>query len=265
MRLAAILCMLGVLLAAAVAQPVVISGPQGYGADSPYNQLYNTRTVFTFKGKVVGKEVSPPMKGMANAVTLLVKSSETSTTWHVDVGPDWFVVNQVTEIRVGDAVQITGSRVKIDGKDVILASQIVKGKAVLALRRPMGRPYWDAVVSTNPVTEDNVRTFSGQIVGIDTFVDGTNGVTQRLRIRTEEGDVYVALAPEWFMQRQAVQLAVGTGVNIYTFAPWGVPTTPVGSNLVSPPIVFASSVGFGQQWMVLRSVNGRPMWLGANN
>jgi|ERR1044072_697967 hypothetical protein len=262
MRLTAIICFFCLLVVAAMAQPVVISGPQGYGADSPYNQLYSTRSVFTFKGKVVGKEVSPPMKGMGNAVTLLVKSSDTAKTWHVDVGPEWYIVNQITDIKVGDAVQITGSRVKIDGNDVVLASQIVKGKAVLALRRPMGRPYWDAVVSVDPVTGDNVRTFSGQIVGMDTFIDGTNGATQRLRIRTEEGDIFVALAPNWFMERQALQLSVGNGINVYTFAPWGVPVNPGVQSSGNPPIVFASSIGFGQQWMTLRSVNGRPMWLG---
>lgn len=262
MKLAAFLFFVAALVSLGAAQPVVISGPQGYGAESPYNKLYSTRNVFTFKGKVVGREVTPPMKGMGNAVTILVKSTQTGTTWHVDLGPEWYVVNQVADVKVGDSVQVTGSRVKIDGHDVILASQIVNKKEVLALRRPTGRPYWDAMVTELPKVEDNVRSYTGQITAIDTFQDGTNGVTQRLRIHTEDGDFYVALAPDWYMKRQQLQLALGNMVNVNTFAPWGVPTTPARQGLVAPPVIFASSIGFGNRWMVLRSVNGRPMWYG---
>jgi len=49
MKLAAICLFVTSLLALASAQPVVISGNTGYNADSPYNRLYNTKTVFTFR------------------------------------------------------------------------------------------------------------------------------------------------------------------------------------------------------------------------
>lgn len=263
MRLAAIFAFLAALLSLAAGQAVVISGDAGYNSNSPYNQLYNTNSVFTFKGKVTGMEIAPPMKGMGNVVTILVKSTK-GQTWHVDVGPEWYVNNQVTKIKVGDAVQVTGSRVRINGADVVLASQIVKNKNVLALRRPMGRPFWDAVVSTAP-NEQGVKLISGTITALDTFVDGTNGPTQRLRIRTDDGEILVALGPEWFMERQSLQMSLGQTVNVNTFAPFGTPTQTAGTNLAAPPIVFATSIGFGQQWMVLRSVNGRPAWFPIGN
>jgi hypothetical protein len=266
MKLAAICFFVTGLLSMALAQPVVISGNAGYNADSPYNRLYNTKSVFTFKGKVIGVQLAPPMKGMLNAVTLMVKSTS-GKTWQVDVGPEWYVNNQKTQIKIHDNVQVTGSRVTIDGHDVILASQIVntKTKTVLALRRPIGRPYWDAVTTLEGVPDPKgTRLISGQIIGMDTFTDGTNGVTQRLRIQTDDGELLIALAPQWFMERQAVQLSLGQMINVDAFAPTGVPTKPVGTGLAAPPIVFATRVGFGRQWMVLRSVNGRPMWFGVD-
>jgi hypothetical protein len=262
MKLAAICFFVAGLLTMACAQPVVISGNAGYNADSPYNRLYNIKTVITFKGKVTGVQLAPPMKGMLNAVTLMVKST-TGKTWQVDVGPEWYINNQKTQIKIHDNVQVTGSRVTIDRHEVILAEQIVnlKTKSVLALRRPYGRPYWDAVTTVEGVPDPKgTRQISGQIIAMDTFVDGTNGVTQRLRIQTDDGEVLVALAPQWFMERQAVQLSLGQMINVDAFAPIGTPTAPVGTGLAAPPIVFATRVGFGSQWMVLRSVNGRPVW-----
>jgi hypothetical protein len=266
MKLAAICFLVAGLFVLACSQPVVISGNAGYNADSPYNRLYNTRTVFTFKGKVTGIQLAPPMSGMLNAVTLMVKSTS-GKTWQVDVGPEWYVNNQRTRLAVRDNVQVTGSRVTIAGHDVVLAEQIVnlKTKSVLALRRPAGRPYWDAITTQAGVPDPKgTRLISGQIIAMDTFTDGTNGVTQRLRIQTDDGEILVALAPQWFMERQAVQLSLGQLINVDAFAPVGSPTVPVSQGLPAPPIVFATRVGFGNRWMVLRSVNGRPMWFGVD-
>jgi|SRR5579862_4828028 len=264
MKLASTILFLCVLVVVAAAQPITITGDPSYNSDSPYNRLYNTRSVFTFSGTVVGTETAPPMKGMGNAVTMLVKDKG-GTTWHVDVGPQWYVVNQRTQIKVKDRVKVTGSKVQIDGSPVVLAEQIVHAKNVLALRRPAGRPYWDAVYSEAPVDDGiNHRQISGTITNIDVFNDGTNGPTQRVTIHTDEGDFLVALAPTWYVQHQRAlaQLAVGPYVDINLFAPDGVPIQPYMPGNPAPPIVFARSIGYGNQWAVLRSVNGVPMWYG---
>lgn len=263
MKLVAVFLFVAGMLTLAMAQPVVISGNAGYNADSPYNRLYNTSTVFTFKGRVTGIQVAPPMKGMGNIVTLVVKSTS-GKTWQVDVGPEWYISNQHTQIKMKDNIQVTGSRVNINDHDVVLAEQIVKGKNVLALRRPMGRPYWDAVWASAPSDQKSSKLITGTITSIDNFVDGTNGATQRITIHTDDGDFQVALAPQWFMERQAVQLSLGSMVDVNAFVPPGTPVQSVNGGLPRPPIVFATSLGLGSQWMVLRSVNGRPMWYGVD-
>jgi hypothetical protein len=240
----------------------VLEGNGGFYSDSPYNRLYNTSTIITFKGKVTGKQVAPPMKDMANAITLMVKSN--GKTYQVDVGPEWYVNNQLTQIKVGDNIQVTGSRVTIDGHQVILAEQIVKGKSVLALRRPMGRPYWDAIWTDTAATDSmGNRVVSGQIVGVDTFVDPNFGPLERLTIHTDQGDVQVALAPEWYIQRQAAQFAVGSQVDVNSWAPFGRPQNPVPTS-INAPIVFASAVGYNGQRIFLRGPGGAPLWFGGD-
>ncbi len=264
-RFTAVLILLTVSIAGALAQPVVISGQDsGYNADSPYNRLYDTKTVITVKGRVAGVEVAPPMRSMGNIITILVKAGD-GKTWHVDVGPEWYVDNQRTKIKIDDHVQVTGSRVTIDDHSVILAEQIVKNKNVLALRRPMGRPYWDATYTQAPPDDGiNHRIVDGTITNIATFIDGTNGVTEVWTIHTDDGDVRVAVAPDWYYQRQKAlaQMAVGSFVDVNLFAPTGRPIPGIGQGLVAPPVVFATSVSAGNQWTVVRSPGGVPIWYG---
>src|SRR3954471_2219665 len=112
------------LSAFAAGQAVVISGNAGFNASSPYNQLYNPRTVVTFKGRITGKQIDRPFPNMGNAVTLIVRATNGGSIV-VDLGPEWYVANQVVRLKVGDNVQVTGSNVLVDGRKVMLAEMIV--------------------------------------------------------------------------------------------------------------------------------------------
>jgi hypothetical protein len=43
----------------------------------------------------------------------------------------------------GDEVSLTGSKVKQDGADMILAREVVKGNDTLVLRDDKGKPVWN--------------------------------------------------------------------------------------------------------------------------
>lgn len=254
------LILLGTTVILAAAQAV--NG--GFYADSPYNRLYDADSMITVKGTVAGVEVAPPMKGMGDGVILLVRADKSQNTYTIEVGPAWYVTNQPTRVKLHDDVRVTGSKVSVDGHVVILAERIVKGKQVLVLRRATGRPYWDAVTAEEPSTAESSKHITGVITGIDTFNDGRNGVTERLRIHTDHGDFLIALAPDWFMRRQALQVQLGDTVDVNAFAPIGTPIRPIGTNMTAPPIVFATTLNDGLRWMVLRSENGRPVWFSAS-
>lgn len=245
-------------------QEVVVNGSGGLNADSPYNRLYNTRTVTTFKGTISGIQSAAPMDGVGNIITYVVKADNGGTTI-VDVGPEWFVSNQKTRIKLKDRVQVTGSKAIVNGRGVIIAEMIVKQKTkdVLTLRAPTGRPYWDAVVmgTVTPPTGVDWRAYNGQIISFGTFADGTAGTLQTMTVRTDNGDVVIGLAPDWFMQRQDLTISPGDMIQVYTYQAQPV---QVNSGLVAPPIIYATNVYRGNRVIILRNGDGRPMWYPIN-
>lgn len=71
---------------------------------------------------------------------LVVKTGTESLEVHV--GPTAYLAEKQIAITKGDAVEILGSRVTIDGEPVLLARQIRKGDDTWTLRDASGRPLW---------------------------------------------------------------------------------------------------------------------------
>lgn len=101
--------------------------------------VYNVRTVETLKGLVIS--LSPQAYGgMPEPVVLrLATDKETLTVW---LGPNWYVEAQGLKIVALDRVEVTGSRLMLDGKPAILAAQVKKDGQVLKLRDDHGTPLW---------------------------------------------------------------------------------------------------------------------------
>jgi hypothetical protein len=72
---------------------------------------------------------------------LIVKSGEDKV--HVYVCPKPFQEEMGISFSKGDEITITGSKVKQDTADVILARQLVKGSDTLMFRDDKGNPVWD--------------------------------------------------------------------------------------------------------------------------
>ena len=60
----------------------------------------------------------------------------------VHLGPAAFVKEKGFAVAAGDRLDITGSRVTVDGEAVLLAREIKKGDQTLTLRDASGRPLW---------------------------------------------------------------------------------------------------------------------------
>ncbi len=187
----------------AIAQTVVVDRMGGYAYNSPYNRLYNQRSQITFTGVVTGIQRVKPMPEMDTGVTLLVKNDAGGGTAVVDLGPAWFVDQQATKIRAKSKVQITGSKVMVDGRGVILAKLVKSGNNVLALRRPDGRPYWDIYepVVANLGPDPNVIEITGTVEAYRIFGEGSNRYAG-LVLQTPDGRLTVDLGPQWFFQPQ---------------------------------------------------------------
>jgi hypothetical protein len=112
----------------------------GWGRNSNYNRIYDIKTVTEIKGQVVGVEQVVPLQGMSPGVHLLVKTI--SETISVHLGPKWYLDNQSIQYTVHDQVEVKGSKVPFEGKQIIIAREISKDGKVFTLRDEHGIPSW---------------------------------------------------------------------------------------------------------------------------
>jgi hypothetical protein len=94
------------------------------------------------------------IKGVIDAVNLLsvgsrkdfteliIKNGDDST--HIYLCPKPFQEEMGMSFTKGDQIAVTGSKVKQDASDVILARELVKGTDTLMFRDDKGKPVWDS-------------------------------------------------------------------------------------------------------------------------
>lgn len=217
MKSASLLCFT-LIAAIASTQTVIVDRMGGYAANSRYNRLYNQRTQLTFTGVITGIQRVKPMNDMETGVTVLVKNDDGGGTAVVELGPTWFVDRQTLQLKVKDKVSVTGSKIMMNGRGIILAKLVQSGSLVLALRRPNGVPYWDVanpVVNLGP--DPNVFELTGTLEEYETF--DVNGVGYSgLALRTAGGNVLVDLGPRWFIEPQGFVFPFGSSVTVATAA-----------------------------------------------
>jgi hypothetical protein len=251
------------LASSVVAQNVVVRGSGGWGANSPFNALYNHNTVVELEGKVIGVERSAPMQGMDVSVALLVKSSNGGTST-VDLGPAWYVDNLPTKVKMGDRVRVTGSKVFNKGRSMILARSVVRGNNVIYMRSEDGFPMWVAyrghvTVAANTTQNTgsvqvapNVTLLTGTVNDIIEIPNGQAGVPSTVIILTGNNgqNFNVDLGPVWFVGRQDFPINIGDFV---TILPDGDPVRQ---------LFRASQLRNGSNVLFLRNNFGQPVWLG---
>jgi hypothetical protein len=101
---------------------------------------YDPRTEMKTKGAVDEVNVLP-LGARKDLIELIVKSG--SDKVHIYVCPKTFQDEMGISFTKGDEVGITGSKVKQQESDVILAREIVKGADTLMFRDDKGTPVWD--------------------------------------------------------------------------------------------------------------------------
>jgi hypothetical protein len=94
------------------------------------------------KFKVTVQDLKLPEKGNAKDVAhLLVKSGDDNID--IYLCPKAFLDDMGATFAKGDEVTVTGSKIKQDGADLVLARQVVKGTDTLMLRDDKGKPVWN--------------------------------------------------------------------------------------------------------------------------
>jgi hypothetical protein len=100
---------------------------------------YDPATETKLTGVVEELKFLPPTGGKP-AAFLVVKDGQ--ETVQVFLCPKSFLDNVGATFKPEDKIEVTGSKVKQDGADLILAREVVKGDDTLTLRFKDGKPAW---------------------------------------------------------------------------------------------------------------------------
>jgi hypothetical protein len=101
---------------------------------------YDVHTEMKAKGTVDEINILP-LGTKKNLRELVIKSGEDKV--HIFVCPQTFEEEMGISFTKGDEITVTGSKVKQEELDVILAREMVKGTDMLVFRDAKGNPVWD--------------------------------------------------------------------------------------------------------------------------
>ncbi len=96
-----------------------------------------------------------------------------------------------------------------------------------------------------------VETVSGEVISVDKVAYGRPGrYGIHVLLRTDQGEISVHLGPSWFVERQAVKVALHDQVEV------------TGSRVMygGKPALIAAEVKKGSETLRLRSRDGLPLW-----
>jgi len=244
------------LVAFAFANGQVVQVAPHSGGTDVWGRYFDARHKITFSGRVTGIEKVRPLNAKDTEVTLLVRNRSGSGTSVVDIGPSWYVDHQTAKVKVGDNVQVTGSKAMIEGHGVVIASQVLlrgQGGPVLALRRLNGRAFWvgtESAQNSAPPTGSNV--VQGRITGFKSYT--LNNVEyQSAVLQTDGGQTLIDLGPQWYYNMQDVSYQIGDGVQVVV----GPNPITVGPNL---NIQSSYSIYGGSNIYTVRNSNGSPFY-----
>lgn len=107
---------------------------------SIFTRAYDPNAVETVSGRVVSIEHIAHGRRGSEGVHLLLNTPQGRLAVHL--GPGWFMDRQALKLEPREVITVTGSRVVLGGRAVLIASRITKGRQTLILRSVRGLPVW---------------------------------------------------------------------------------------------------------------------------
>jgi len=112
--------------------------PANSSADAP---AFDPAAMVSVSGIIANvREVIPASAPLAG-VHLTVKTK--SETFDVYVGPSDFMKMLKAGFQTGDPIELIGSETRFQGANLVLASELIVGRASFVLRDPDGTPVWE--------------------------------------------------------------------------------------------------------------------------
>ncbi len=111
----------------------------GHGGRGGHRMMYDTDTVQSVTGTV--QSIETRQLRDHSFVVLELKTAEGTLLVHL--GPSAYLDQQSLKLTPGDAVTIKGSKMAMQGREMMVAAEVTKGGALLKLRdSATGAPLW---------------------------------------------------------------------------------------------------------------------------
>lgn len=110
--------------------------------NSTYNKNFDKSKLTTVEGTIESVGSFYPVSGSAPGTSFNVKTKE-GTLVTVYAGPHSFIVQKNIDLKPGNNITITGCKTMVNGKSVIIASELQVGGKTLTLRDQNGKPEWN--------------------------------------------------------------------------------------------------------------------------
>lgn len=127
-------CLFGILFLLAMSFSL---GSHSFGQNGA--PKYDATTETKMKGTVEDLKL-PPKGHEKEIVHLVMKNGEETVDLYLC--PKFFMDDMGVTFTKGDEIAFTGSKVKQEGADIMLAREVVKGQDTLVLRDDKGKPVW---------------------------------------------------------------------------------------------------------------------------
>jgi len=110
--------------------------------DSSYNRRFDASSILTLSSCTIKKIGSfTPEPGSTSGLKLKVAAPD-GRLHIIHAGPQTHYLQQDIRFKTGEQITVTGSKVKLDEKTVILATEIRRGDEIFLLRDAQGKPLW---------------------------------------------------------------------------------------------------------------------------
>lgn len=254
---------LGITALMSMAQPAPGGAHQGGPGGMPLKG-----EVVTLNGTV--KDVTIGGMQGRNIQAVHFRLTTVDATVGVGVGPEAYVKQINLTLKDGDQVTVTGWKVTLNAKTLVVVKTLVVGGQTYTFRDDDGKPLW------NPFIGQPLVTVSGTVKEVVLPAPPTAGAKQHgaakmegdakpkgegkpqgdqrphLVLTTENGDVMIPLAPPKYLKQIGFAPAVGDKL---TITGWKI---ELGKEKIV--VLIAQQIAAGDKTYVFRDVNGKPAW-----
>lgn len=113
------------------------AAPEDWGKLGSYGTYYQAEAEAAFEGEVFAVVKIPLTKsGRSYCMALQVMVEGTPCT--VYLGPAGYLRRKGMQIEPGDVVSVVGSQVVVNGREMVLAREVMRGADVLKIRQETG-------------------------------------------------------------------------------------------------------------------------------